>query len=72
VVACLGSFADVYGERAAPTFTFIDVVRWVSGELQAKDDVAELLWFDRNAMPDNLAFAQRQAVAALRVHVRRG
>jgi mutator protein MutT len=67
VVAYLGSFPDVYGERAEPTLSLIYVVRRESGEPHAKDDVAELRWFDLNAIPDDLAFAhQRAAVAKLR------
>lgn len=72
VVAYLGSFADVYGERQAPTLSFMYVVRRESGELQAKDDVAELHWFPLDAIPDDLAFAhQPAAVAALREYVGR-
>lgn len=61
VVEYLGSFADVYGEREMPTLSFIYVVRRESGELQAKDDVAELRWFPLDAIPDELAFAHQPA-----------
>lgn len=72
VVAYLGSFPDVYGERQMPTLSFIYVVQRVSGELQANDDVAELRWFDLDAVPDDLAFAhQRVAVDKLREYLAR-
>lgn len=72
VVAYLGSFPDVYGDRAAPTLTFVYVVRREAGELQAKDDVAELRWFPLDAVPDDLAFAhQPAAVAKLRAWMAR-
>jgi len=72
VVAYLGSFTDVYGERAMSTLSLIYVVRRESGELQARDDVAALHWFPLDAIPDDLAFAhQPAAVEALREYVGR-
>jgi mutator protein MutT len=70
VAAYLGTFPDVYGERQVPTLSLIYVVRRLSGELQAKDDVAELTWLSLDAVPDDLAFAhQSAAVAKLREHL---
>jgi mutator protein MutT len=69
--AYLGSLPDVYGDRDYPTLNLIYLVRRVSGDPKPKDDVAELGWFEIDAIPD-LAFPhQLQAVRLLRHHLGR-
>lgn len=60
IVAYLGSSSDVYGDTLVPTLIFGYVLEPVSGEMSARDDVSELMWFDLNATPAELAFPSIQ------------
>jgi ADP-ribose pyrophosphatase YjhB (NUDIX family) len=58
---------DFYGDTGEATVNAFFECRLLSGEPQADDDVAELRWFDRDALPppDELAFdGVRSALAA--------
>jgi 8-oxo-dGTP diphosphatase len=67
----VGAWMDVYGEadEAAATLNLYWSATVADGEPQAADDVAELRWFERDALPagDELAFtAVKDALAAWR------
>ena len=56
----VGAFSDLYGdgEDAVTALNLVWEVSVVSGEPQPADDVSELAWFERSALPadDELAF----------------
>jgi NAD+ diphosphatase len=60
VGAFVGAFSDRYGsgEEAPIALNLVFEARLVAGEPQAADDVSELAWFPRNALPadEELAF----------------
>jgi 8-oxo-dGTP diphosphatase len=55
-----GTYVDHYGgnDESTPVLNLVWEARIVGGELEAADDVAELQWFSRDALPadDELAF----------------
>jgi ADP-ribose pyrophosphatase YjhB (NUDIX family) len=55
----VGSFPDTYGPAGDATVNAFFECRLVSGEPAPDDDVAELRWFERDALPGHgeLAFA---------------
>ena len=58
---------DVYGDSGEETINAFYECRLVSGDPHPDDDVAELRWFERDALPaaEELAFAcVRAALAA--------
>jgi ADP-ribose pyrophosphatase YjhB (NUDIX family) len=69
----LGSLHDFYGGRRQPTLNLVFLATRLSGVPRAKDDAAEVLWFDLDAIPaDELAFPhQHHAVELLRHYLRR-
>jgi ADP-ribose pyrophosphatase YjhB (NUDIX family) len=64
----VGAFSDRYGEGAdAPTaLNLVYEARLVSGEPRAADDVSELAWFTRDALPSDDELAFRWIAPALR------
>lgn len=59
----LGSISDVYGETNIATLNFCYLVQVKRGSPKADSDVAELKWFSKNEIPENMAFAhQVQAI----------
>lgn len=54
----VGAFVDDYGVESREVLNLVWEARIVAGELDAADDVAELRWFPRDALPpaDELAF----------------
>ena len=62
----VGGFPDRYGEAGIYTINFYWTVRVVAGEPNAADDVADLRWFDADALPGPDEFAFPNSVAALR------
>jgi ADP-ribose pyrophosphatase YjhB (NUDIX family) len=67
----VGAWMDVYGgaDEAAATLNLYWSVRMAAGDLRAADDVAELRWFEPDALPagDELAFTTvKDALAAWR------
>ena len=61
----VGSLPDRYGEGGPWTLNFYWEGRIVSGEPAPADDVAELCWFPREALPPREAFAFRNTVEIL-------
>jgi ADP-ribose pyrophosphatase YjhB (NUDIX family) len=47
----LGAFHDTYGPRGFPVLAIVYRVRLARGRLVTASDVAELRWFDRDALP---------------------
>jgi ADP-ribose pyrophosphatase YjhB (NUDIX family) len=59
----LGSVADVYGDTHVATLNYCYLVEVKGGEPVAKSDVAELKWFAKDEIPEDMAFAhQEQAI----------
>jgi len=46
-----GSYPDTYGEDDKPVLGITFVVKIISGELKAQDDVAELVWIEIKDIP---------------------
>jgi ADP-ribose pyrophosphatase YjhB (NUDIX family) len=61
----VGSFPDRYGEDGPWTINFYWEARIVSGEPTPADDVADLAWFARDALPSRDEFAFRNTVEVL-------
>jgi ADP-ribose pyrophosphatase YjhB (NUDIX family) len=61
----VGSFPDRYGEGGPWTINFYWEARIVSGEPTPADDVADLDWFPRDALPAKEKFAFRNTVDVL-------
>jgi 8-oxo-dGTP diphosphatase len=62
----VGAFADRYGPDGPPTLNLFWTARIVSGTPEAADDVAELRWFEPQALPlgDEVAFPNAEAALA--------
>lgn len=67
VTGFLGHLIDVYGDDGDHTINAVFTARIVDGEPHPADDVAELRWFPRDALPprDELAFANTASALAL-------
>lgn len=61
----VGSLPDRYGEGGPWTLNFYWEARIVSGEPAPADDVADLHWFPREALPPRDEFAFRNTVEVL-------
>ncbi|MGH3092154.1 MAG: NUDIX domain-containing protein [Gaiellaceae bacterium] len=61
----VGSLPDRYGEGGPWTINFYWEARIVSGEPAPADDVADLGWFPRDALPPTEEFAFRNTVEIL-------
>jgi ADP-ribose pyrophosphatase YjhB (NUDIX family) len=64
----VGAFTDVYGdaEDAPSALNLVYEARLVSGEPRPADDVSELAWFARDALPDEGELAFRWIASVLR------
>jgi 8-oxo-dGTP diphosphatase len=61
----VGSLSDRYGDGGPRTINFYWEARIVSGEPAPADDVADLGWFTRDALPPRDEFAFRNTVEIL-------
>jgi ADP-ribose pyrophosphatase YjhB (NUDIX family) len=61
----VGSLPDRYGKGGPWTLNFYWEARIVSGDPAPADDVADLHWFPRDALPPREAFAFRNTVEVL-------
>ena len=61
----LGHLIDVYGADGDHTLNVVFTARIVAGDPAPADDVAELRWFPRDALPDRVALAFANTAAAL-------
>ncbi len=63
----LGGFPDRYGEDGPPTINFYWTARIAGGEPEpSQEELAEVRWFERDALPSPDEFAFRNSVEALR------
>jgi ADP-ribose pyrophosphatase YjhB (NUDIX family) len=63
VTGYLGSLPDVYGDRQLPILSLCFTAEVLGGEPHAQSDVADLAWFGRGDLPEQMAFAhQKQLV----------
>jgi 8-oxo-dGTP pyrophosphatase MutT (NUDIX family) len=60
----VGGFPDRYGEDGPPTLNLYWTAR-LDGEPQPSDEIAELRWFEPEALPDRGEFAFANTVEAL-------
>ena len=58
IIKMLGVYMDTYGKGGKRTLNFYYVGEIISGQIKAKDDVAELEWFSLNKPPSPLSKAR--------------
>jgi NADH pyrophosphatase NudC (nudix superfamily) len=56
----LGSLPDAYGPGGVPVLNLCFLARVVSGSLTPQSDVAELRWFGREELPQEMAFPHQR------------
>lgn len=56
LLGLLGIYTDVYGSNGYSTLNIYYVAEITAGQPTPADDVAELVWFHPNALPESMAF----------------